>query len=102
MANENEITKDSLDLLAAIMSNNAANAAAVSNSVTTYWAEQAKHMAELYIKLFTSVDKAADVVTTRRMEKVLAAGSRGLDTADRIIEGAAHVLDLFDPDNQED
>lgn len=102
MAKENEITRDALELMAAILSNNAANAAAMSNSVTSYWAEQAKHMAELYVKLFESVDRAADAVTTRRMEKVLAAGAQALNTADRIIEGANYALATFDPDNQED
>ena len=90
-----------LELFGQIVSANAAAAARSSNDLTSYWAEQAKTMAEIYLTFFEAADRAADVVTSRRLEKVLAAALSGTDTAARIIEGAEHVLSVFDPEAEE-
>lgn len=101
MAENNPISRDALDLFGSIVSAQAAAAASASNDLTALWAEQAKSMAEVYIRLFQAVDKAAAVVTTRELEKVLAAGYQALDMAHTIRDEADRTLATFDPEEND-
>lgn len=96
-----EDQREGLDLFAQILEANARSSARASNDLTSFWAEDAKRMATMYIEFFQAVDKAAEVVTSRRLEKVLDYGATALHAAERIIEGADHLINLFDEANEE-
>ncbi len=77
---------EAVELMAQIVSRNAADAAYLHNQINDGLRADLTRMAQAYIDLFQAVDKAAGVVTTRALEKALSRGVDALDRAYRIVE----------------